>query len=60
MKKNWDDMVKLEEEVITLKGLVTEWEKDIVPKHAKLHNDTADLSKIKYRMDLKLSRLKKI
>ena len=59
MKKNWDDMVKLEEEVITLKGLVTEWEKDIVPKHAKLHNDTADLSKIKYRMDLKSVTAKK-
>ena len=59
MKKNWDDMVKLEEEVITLKGLVTEWEKDIVPKHTKLHNDTADLSKIKYRMDLKSVTAKK-
>ena len=59
MKKNWDVMVKLEEEVESLRGLVSEWEKDIVPKHAKLHNDLAGLAKIKYRMDLKSATAKK-
>ena len=35
MKKNWNDMEKLNKEVESLKGLVTEWEKDILPKHEK-------------------------
>ena len=56
MKKNWADMEKLEKEVEKLKSFISDWEKDIVPKHTKLHNDMADLNKIKYKMDHKSSK----
>ena len=59
MKKNWADMKRLENEIEELKSFITDWEKDIVPKHTKLHNDMADLGKIKYRMDLKSVTAKK-
>ena len=59
MKKNADDMNKLEDEVETLKGLVTEWEKDILPKHEKIDEDRKELHNIKYRMDLKSATAKK-
>ena len=58
MKKNADDMKKLEDEVLTLKGLVDEWEKDILPKHEKVDEDRTELNKIKYRMDHKSSKAK--
>ena len=58
MKKNADDMKKLEGEVETLKGLVTEWEKDILPKHEKVDEDRTELNRIKYRMDHKTSKAK--
>ena len=47
MKKNADDMKKLEGEVETLKGLVSEWEKDILPKHEKVDEDRTELNRIK-------------
>ena len=56
MKKNADDMKKLEDEVIILKGLVSEWEKDILPKHEKVDEDRTELNKIKYRMNHKSSK----
>ena len=58
MKKNADDMKKLEDEVLTLKGLVSEWEKDILPKHEKVDEDRTELNRIKYRMDHKSSKAK--
>ena len=58
MKKNADDMKKLEDEVLTLKGLVDEWEKDILPKHEKVDEDRTELNRIKYRMDHKSSKAK--
>jgi len=58
MKKNADDMKKLEDEVLTLKGLVAEWEKDILPKHEKVDEDRTELNRIKYRMDHKSSKAK--
>ena len=58
MKKNADDMKKLEDEVVILKGLVAEWEKDILPKHEKVDDDRKELNKIKYRMDHKSSKAK--
>ena len=58
MKKNWDDMERLEDEVVTLKGLVSEWEKDILPKHEKVDEDRTELNRIKYRMDHKSSKAK--
>ena len=58
MKKNADDMKKLEDEVETLKGLVAEWEKDILPKHEKVDEDRTELNRIKYRMDHKSSKAK--
>ena len=59
MKKNADDMKKLENEVLTLKGLVSEWETDILPKHEKIDEDRKELHNIKYRMDLKSATAKK-
>ena len=56
MKKNADDMKKLEGEVETLKGLVTEWETDILPKHEKVGADRTELNRIKYRMEHKSSK----
>jgi len=56
MKKNADDMKKLEDEVESLKGLVSEWEKDILPKHEKVDEDKKELSNIKYRMNHKSSK----
>ena len=56
VKKNADDMKKLEGEVETLKGLVTEWETDILPKHEKIDEDRTELNRIKYRMDHKSSK----
>ena len=56
MKKNADDMKKLEKEVVALKGLVTEWETDIFPKHEKIHEDRKELNNIKYRMSHKSSK----
>ena len=58
MKKNADDMKKLEVEVESLKSLVTEWEKDILPKHEKVDEDRTELNRIKYRMDHKSSKAK--
>ena len=55
MKKNADDMKKLENEVVALKGLVTEWETDILPKHEKVGADRTELNRIKYRMEHKSS-----
>ena len=45
MKKNWDDMERLEDEVVTLKGLVSEWGKDILPKHEKVDEDRTELNR---------------
>ena len=59
MKKNWNDMKKLNKEVESLKGLVIEWEKDILPKHEKVDEDRTELNRIKYRMDLKSATAKK-
>ena len=56
MNKNADDMKKLEGEVESLKELVTEWEKDILPKHKKVDEDKKELSNIKYRMNHKSSK----
>jgi len=56
MKKNADDMKKLEGDVETLKGLVSEWEKDILPKHEKVDEDRKELNQIKYRMEHKSSK----
>ena len=56
MKKNVDDMKKLEDEIETLKGLVTEWEKDILPKHEKVDADRTELNRIKYRMEHKSNK----
>ena len=56
MKKNADDMKKLEKEVVVLKGLVSEWEKDILPKHEKVDSDRTELNRIKYRMEHKSSK----
>jgi len=56
MKKNADDMKKLENEVVALKGLVTEWETDILPKHQKVDTDRTELNKIKYRMEHKSNK----
>jgi len=58
VKKNADDMKKLEDEVVILKGLVSEWEKDIFPKHEKVDEDRTELNRIKYRMDLKTVKAK--
>ena len=43
----------------TLKGLITEWETDILPKHEKVDEDRTELNRIKYRMDLKSATAKK-
>ena len=59
MKKNADDMKKLNEEVESLKGLVSEWEKDILPKHEKVDEDRTELKHIRYKLDLKSSVAKK-
>ena len=59
MKKNADDMKKLEHEVISLKGLVTEWQNDILPKHVKLDTDIDKMSNIKWKMEQKSSTAKK-
>jgi DNA repair exonuclease SbcCD ATPase subunit len=56
MKKNADDMKKLENEVVALKGLVTEWETDILPKHEKVGADRTELNRIKYRMEHKSNK----
>ena len=56
IKKNADDMKKLENEVKTLQGLVSEWEKDILPKHEKVDGDRKELNNIKYRMNHKSSK----
>ena len=56
MNKNADDMKKLEGEVESLKELVTEWEKDILPKHKKVDEDKKELSNIKYRMNHKSTK----
>ena len=56
MKKNWDDMEKLENEVKALNVWVTEWEKDIIPKHKKVKNDRTQLNNIKYRMEHKTNK----
>ena len=56
MKKNADDMKRLENEVVALKGLVTEWETDILPKHEKVGADRTELNRIKYRMEHKSSK----
>ena len=56
MKKNADDMKKLEGEVEALKDLVTEWETDILPKHEKVDKDRKELNNIKYRMEHKSSK----
>ena len=56
MKKNWDDMEKLENEVKDLNVWVTEWEKDIIPKHKKVKNDRTQLNNIKYRMEHKTNK----
>ena len=56
IKKNADDMKKLENEVKTLQGLVSEWEKDILPKHEKVDEDRKELNNIKYRMNHKSSK----
>ena len=56
VKKNADDMKKLEDEVGSLKSLVTEWETDILPKHEKIDEDRTELNRIKYRMDHKSSK----
>ena len=56
VKKNADDMKKLEDEVESLKSLVTEWETDILPKHEKIDEDRTELNRIKYRMDHKSSK----
>ena len=58
MKKNADDMKKLNEEVESLKALVTEWEIDIQPKHEKVDEDKSELNRIKYRMEHKSSKAK--
>jgi DNA repair exonuclease SbcCD ATPase subunit len=55
MKKNADDMKKLEDEVLILKEWVSEWEKDILPKHEKVDEDRTELKHIRYKMDLKSS-----
>ena len=59
MKKNAQDMEKLNGEVETLKGLVIEWEKDVLPKHEKIDEDRTELNRIKYKMDLKSATAKK-
>ena len=56
VKKNAADMKKLEDEVESLKSLVTEWETDILPKHEKIDQDRTELNRIKYRMDHKSSK----
>ena len=56
VKKNAADMKKLEDEVESLKSLVTEWETDILPKHEKIDEDRTELNRIKYRMDHKSSK----
>ena len=56
VKKNADDMKRLEDEVGSLKSLVTEWETDILPKHEKIDEDRTELNRIKYRMDHKSSK----
>jgi len=56
MKKNWDDMEKLENEVKALNVWVTEWVKDIIPKHKKVKNDRTQLNNIKYRMEHKTNK----
>ena len=56
IKKNADDMKKLENEVKTLQELVSEWEKDILPKHEKVDGDRKELNNIKYRMNHKSSK----
>ena len=56
VKKNAADMKKLEDEVESLKSLVTEWETDIFPKHEKIDKDRTELNRIKYRMDHKSSK----
>ena len=56
IKKNADDMKKLENEVESLRGLVSEWEKDILPKHEKVDEDRKELNNIKYRMNHKSSK----
>ena len=56
VKKNAADMKKLEDEVGSLKSLVTEWETDILPKHEKIDEDRTELNRIKYRMDHKSSK----
>jgi hypothetical protein len=42
--------------VESLKGLVSEWEKDILPKHEKVDEDRKELNNIKYRMNHKSSK----
>ena len=49
-------MKKLEDEVESLKSVVTEWETDILPKHEKADHDRTELNRIKYRMDHKSSK----
>ena len=59
VKKNYDDMVKLETEVECLKEKVREWTHDVLPKQVRLDNDRIELKNIKYKMDHKSSVAKK-
>ena len=59
VKKNQNDMVVLEKEINSLKGLITEWETDVLPKQKKLEGDKSELNNIKYKMDLKSATAKK-
>ena len=59
VKKNQNDMVMLEKEINSLKGLITEWETDVLPKQKKLESDRSELNNIKYKMDLKSVTAKK-
>ena len=58
MKKNYDDMAKLETEVECLKEKVREWTHDVLPKQVRLDNDRIELKNIKYKMDHKSSKAK--
>ena len=59
VKKNNDDMIVLEKEINSLKGLITEWETAVLPKQKKLESDRSELNNIKYKMDLKSVTAKK-
>ncbi len=56
IKKNADDMKKLDKEVQSLKSFVDEWQTDILPKHQKLVDDRGQMRQIEYKMSEKSSK----